>query len=49
VVKLRLNRAGRRALRRHRRLKVILVARGRSSWDNALVARRSYALRRRAR
>jgi hypothetical protein len=49
LVTLRLTRAGRRSLRRHRKLKVILVARGRTSWDNALIARRTYALRRRAR
>jgi hypothetical protein len=43
-VTVRLTRAGRRALRRRRKLRVIVVARGRTSWDNVVSARRTYRL-----
>ncbi len=45
LVRLKLNRVGRRALKRRRKLKVVVLARGQSAWDNPVSARRIYRLR----
>jgi hypothetical protein len=44
-VSMRLNRRGRRTLRRHGKKKVIVLARCRTSWDTVVIARRKYRLR----
>ena len=44
-VTVRLTKRGRRALRRRPRLRVLVLARGKTSWDNTVKARRRYVLR----